>query len=212
MLTKMRPINRLIAPETIGKIIDEAMDILERVGVLVENKDALKLLADAGATVKFADQKALIRRGLIESALKTVPHAIVLYDLTGQPVVHLQEDQIQFDPGSAALNILDFNTMSVRHPDSEDLINFIRLTEKMTHIAAQSTGLIPFDVPEAIGDRYRLYLALQYSRKPVVTGTFRKDGFPVMYDLLVTARGYPGPAAKAIGNFRLLSVAAAQME
>lgn len=189
MLTKMRPINRLIAPETIGKIIDEAMDILERVGVLVENKDALKLLADAGATVKFADQKALIRRGLIESALKTVPHAIVLYDLTGQPVVHLQEDQIQFDPGSAALNILDFNTMSVRHPDSEDLINFIRLTEKMTHIAAQSTGLIPFDVPEAIGDRYRLYLALQYSRKPVVTGTFRKDGFPVMYDLLVTARG-----------------------
>lgn len=181
--------NRLIHTETIRKIIDEAMDILERVGVLVENKAALQLLADAGAVVKFTDQKAIIRRELIEAALKTVPHSIVLYDLNGQPVVYLEGDQIQFDPGSAALNILDYNTMSVRHPESADLVNFIRLTEKMPYIAAQSTGLIPFDVPEEIGDRYRLYLALQYSRKPVVTGTFQKDGFQVMHDFLVTVRG-----------------------
>ena len=72
---------------------------------------------------------------------------------------------------------------------SEDLIKFYRLTECLEHIHFQSTGIVSSDVPDLISDSYRLYLALQFSTKPVVTGTFRVEGFKPMLDMLVAIRG-----------------------
>ena len=57
------------------------------------------------------------------------------------------------------------------------------------HIAAQSTALIPVDVPERISDCYRLYLSLLFGEKPVVTGAFTVEAFAVMRDLLLAVRG-----------------------
>jgi trimethylamine--corrinoid protein Co-methyltransferase len=68
-------------------------------------------------------------------------------------------------------------------------VHFAWITEACKHIQAQSTGLIPADVRSDVADRVRLYVALLNSRKPVVTGTFRKDGFAVMREMLVAVRG-----------------------
>ncbi len=51
------------------------------------------------------------------------------------------------------------------------------------------------DVAEEIGDLYRLYLALLFMRKPIITGAFRKDTWWTMRELLAAARG--GAAALA---------------
>jgi trimethylamine--corrinoid protein Co-methyltransferase len=40
-----------------------------------------------------------------------------------------------------------------------------------------------------MADRYRLYLALLYSSKPVVTGTFAKESFGLMQQMLIAVRG-----------------------
>ncbi len=42
-----------------------------------------------------------------------------------------------------------------------------------------------------IADRYRLYLALLFGTKPVVTGTFRVDGFAPMREMLAAIAGGP---------------------
>jgi len=49
--------------------------------------------------------------------------------------------------------------------------------------------VIPADVHEDIADRYRLYIALQYSVKPIVTGTFKVDAFRVMHEMLSAVAG-----------------------
>jgi trimethylamine--corrinoid protein Co-methyltransferase len=49
--------------------------------------------------------------------------------------------------------------------------------------------MIPTDVPKDITDRYRLFLVLRNSSKPVVTGTFTLDGFDVMNEMLLAIRG-----------------------
>jgi trimethylamine--corrinoid protein Co-methyltransferase len=112
-----------------------------------------------------------------------------MYDRGGAIAMRLEGEQVHFDPGSAALTILDWETQKERTPVTEDLVAFARLTEVLPHFAAQSTGLIPGDVPGEIADRYRLFIALQYCTKPIVTGTFAVDGFPVMRDMLVAVRG-----------------------
>jgi trimethylamine--corrinoid protein Co-methyltransferase len=70
-----------------------------------------------------------------------------------------------------------------------DAVALARLVDGLPHFAAQSTALAPADVPEAVADRYRLFLALRHGRKPVVTGTFAKDGFAPMHAMLVAVRG-----------------------
>jgi trimethylamine--corrinoid protein Co-methyltransferase len=171
------------------KIVDEAKRILEEIGVFVENDEALELLAGAGASIEREARRVRIPAALVETAVESAPSRVVLYDRHGEPVMDLGGDRIHFNPGSAALRIYDAREGKARMPVTADLVRFVTLTDALPHYAAQSTGLISSDVPQEIGDRYRLYIALRYSVKPVVTGTFRVDGFKVMHEMLATVAG-----------------------
>jgi len=74
-------------------------------------------------------------------------------------------------------------------PVTSDLIRFARLADALPNLGAQSTALVPSDVPEAIADRYRLFLVLLNSSKPIVTGTFSLDGFAPMKEMLTAVAG-----------------------
>jgi len=180
----------------IKRVVEEAVGVLEQVGVWVENKEAQALLADHGARVKSGKQRIRISSALVEKALQTAPHGIRLFDRRGQRALELEGDRVHFNPGSAALWMLDFETGQMRRAVTEDVVRFARLTEALEHLAAQSTAVIASDVPEPISDRYRLFLVLQHSTKPVVTGTFSEDGFQAMQRMLVAVRGTPESLAE----------------
>ena len=63
------------------------------------------------------------------------------------------------------------------------------MADGLEHIEAQSTALVVSDVPEAIVDRYRLYVVLRNSPKTIVTGTFSIDGLYDMKDMLAAIVG-----------------------
>ncbi len=189
MIKTIRPKLEFLSKELIQKIIDEAYDILEKQGVFVENKEALKLLKEAGMKVDESIQRVHITAKLVEDSLSSTPPVIKLYDRTGEKEFIVGEDHVHFDPGSAAITILDHKTSEERKAVSEDLVKFYRLTDCLEHIHFQSTGIVSSDVPDLISDSYRLFLGLQFSSKPVVTGTFRVEGFKPMHDMLVAIRG-----------------------
>ena len=190
-----RPKLEILEKEKIKKIVEEAIEVLEKVGVFVENERGLELLDAANAEVFKKEKsagsigKAYIKADLVEKCLKTAPSQIKVFDREGELALDLYGDNVHFDPGSAALRIYDLDLNESRPPVTEDLINFARLTDSLSYLKAQSTALIPSDVPEAISDRYRLFIALQHSSKPIVTGTFIKDGFEVMKEMLIAIRG-----------------------
>ena len=69
------------------------------------------------------------------------------------------------------------------------------------------------DVVPEIGDLYRLYLALNYIRKPIVTGAFRTDTWWTMKEMLVGGGGRRGRAGRAADrDLRRVPVAAAALE
>ena len=189
MIETIRPKLELLNREFIEKIIEEAYLILENTGIFVENKEALSLLSDAGMRIDDSSQRAFITPELVKDCLATTPKVIKLYDRSGEVEFLVGEDEVHFDPGSAATTILDHKSQVQRDATTEDLINFVRLTDCLEHIHLQSTGLISSDIDGIISDSYRLYIGLQYSAKPIVTGTFRVEGFKPMYDMLVAVRG-----------------------
>jgi len=187
MLETKRPRLDMLAQSFIEQIISEAMDVLKKTGVLVENEEAVRLLKEAGCDSK--GQTVFIKEPIVHQALKTVPHSIHLYNRDGLLAMQLEGDHNHFDPGSAALTILDPKTGKERDPITQDLVRFATLTDALPNFAAQSTGIISTDVPKEMQDRYRLYIGLLHCRKPVVTGTFSVESFQIMTDMLVAVRG-----------------------
>jgi trimethylamine--corrinoid protein Co-methyltransferase len=179
----------VLGAEDVDQIIGEGMQLLMDPGVRIHNDQALELLIGAGAEVDRAKQVAFIPEYLVQTALKTVPREFYLYSLDGEPVVHYGGERVQFDPGSAAIAVLDSHTGKHRPPVTGDFVNFVKIVEMLPQIDAQSTSMVCADVPEEIGDLYRLYLALLYMRKPIVTGAFRKDTWWTMKEMLVAIAG-----------------------
>lgn len=204
----------LLEPAEAEGLVGEACRLLEEVGVEVESAEGRELLRAAGAEER--DRRLRLPERAVRAALDSVPQGFVLHDRAGAPVADLSGTRVHFDPGSAALNLLEYEPPaggsgaqprsgeSPRGPSAgihsrrsparrpalaRDLENLARLVDGLPHYACQSTALTAADVPEPLADRYRLHVALKHGRKPVVTGTFRQDGFAPMHAMLVAVRG-----------------------
>ena len=184
-----RPRLSLLSEGLVQQIIAEGFALLTNPGVRVHNEEALRLLANAGADVDFGARVARIPESIARRALETAPHDFYLYTLDGQPAVHYGGDDVQFNPCSTALTILDGKTQKQRPPVTEDMARFVKLVETVPQLDAQSTALVCADVPKEIADLYRLYIALNFMRKPIVTGAFLKETLWTMKDLLVASVG-----------------------
>ena len=189
LLPTLRPKVELLSPGLIERIIEEALTILALQGVLVENEQALVLFREAGQDVDGHRQRVFIKQQLVEQCLRTAPASLTLHDRPGRQSFLVGGDEVHFNPGSAAVTILDPVSNQARKPDTGDLVRFVRLTDSLPHLHFQSTGLVSGDVPEPLADAYRLYIGLLQSTKPVVTGTFRVESFMPMRDLLAAVRG-----------------------
>jgi len=182
----MRPQLQLLDAATVEKVLAEAFHLLEEPGVKVA-PIAAELLVAAGACV--AEGIAHIPAPIVRAALDSAPKEFFLYSRGGQPTVHYGGDSVHFDPGSSCLNILDSNTGQPRLANALDLVHLVQLTEQLSEYSAQSTAMVCDDVPQEIGDFYRLLVVLWYSNKPVVTGAFSGTTLLAMLDLLAADVG-----------------------
>jgi trimethylamine--corrinoid protein Co-methyltransferase len=186
-----RPKLTLLSEEDVHQIHENSLTLLEEVGMKIQSQKALILLENAGAKVNHETEHAFIPRSLVEEQLKYAPSSITLYTRNGDPALQLEKNNVYFNPGSAATHLLDRKTGELRPPQVNDVIEFAKVTDALTYIDAQSTALIPADVPATLADRYRLYLILQHSTKPIVTGTFALDAFEDMQHMLEAVVGGP---------------------
>jgi trimethylamine--corrinoid protein Co-methyltransferase len=185
----MRPVVRFLSNELIERIIAEAREVLCKLGVEIHNKNILSMLRDYGVKVDMNRCQVFFNDKIIDRALKTAPHSFKLYDVCENQTHNFSEYNVYFTPGSAALNILDYDTKKIRKPTTMDYIRYAKVISRLNHIASQSTAFIPADVPEKISDSYRLYLSLLFCEKPVVTGAFTIEAFNIMKDVQVAVRG-----------------------
>ena len=188
----MRPRVQLLSPELIGRILREAFALLMNPGVRVGSA-VVELLRSAGVEVGVADNDGVARipESLVRRCLASTPRDFCLYNRQGEKAVHYGGDDVHFDPGSCCVQMLDPETLEARQSETRDLVRIVQVTETLPQFAAQSTAVVCSDAPTAIGDLYRLFIVLQHSDKPVVTGSFSAAGLQGMIDLLAADSGSP---------------------
>ena len=191
----MQPSLQILPAHIIPQIIDEALQLLRSPGIKVGSLEAINLLHSSGAIVDQIDGVVQLPEELILRGLDSVPREFALFNRFGDPVVQYAGDQVHFNPGSSGVHMLDSDTMEHRPSQTSDLIHIVQIAEVLSEYDAQSTAVICHDVPEEIGDLYRLFVVLLYSEKPIVTGAFSSLTSKVMFEMLNISAGNPQEAA-----------------
>ncbi len=183
----MRPRFELLDPGLIDRVVDEALQLLQRPGIKVEEPEAIALLVANGASAD--GERVAIPEAMVRRALDTVPHQFSLFDRAGNPAARYGQGVVNFDPGSSGVQVLDPETLDTRRSQADDLARIVRVADALPAYDAVSTSVVAHDVPTEIGDLYRLFLCLVNSSKPVVTGAFTPRGSAIMIDLLAIDAG-----------------------
>lgn len=185
----MQPKLILLTDDIIERILDEAHQLLLKPGVKVNNDEARELLATAGALVDAETNVVHIPEQIVRKALESVPREFYLYDYDGNPAVKYGGDAVHFDPGSSGIAMLNPETLEHDTTETPHLLKLLKVAEQLPQYDAQSTAVVCHDVPQSIQDSYRLYLALLFSKKPIVTGAFTNKTVTEMIDMLAILAG-----------------------
>jgi trimethylamine--corrinoid protein Co-methyltransferase len=166
-------------------IIDEAMGLLERVGMDFGHGDALEALADAGADVDRDRGVARIPAHLVEEALALCPREIVLGGATPAHDCLLSEGVAHFTNSGAPTKTLDFQTGRRRTSTDDDLRKATMVLDT-TCTAITWPIVSSADLPEARRMLAELITVLSWTRKHVqheVAGRWQVESFKRMAEV-----------------------------
>lgn len=185
----MRPTLSVIGDTMIGRILDEAMDILAHTGMEIRGTEMQKRLLEHGLPMDASGKRILFPRHEVEKAIASSPDSFTLYDREGNPFTELGGNNVHFVPGSSGLKIQDHRSGESRHSNSSDFTEFVRLCDGLEGIAYLATAFSTNeDIESQVSDAWRLYLCLTNSRKPIVSGAFTEHGVPRMVDMMALFR------------------------
>jgi trimethylamine--corrinoid protein Co-methyltransferase len=184
-----RPKLSLLRNEDVERIISGACDLLATTGAKIIHEEGLQTLSDHGASVDFSTQVAIMPLNLVEKCLKTVPSSLEFYHFEGDETVKLEGDTTNFVLDSAPIYLLDSDTTKIRSANTQDMIEIIKLVDKLQHVSCMTACVVPDDVPISLCDVIRFHQTLIYSNKPVFGGAFSIDGLLAEIELLSVLAG-----------------------
>jgi trimethylamine--corrinoid protein Co-methyltransferase len=178
---------KYLSSEIQDLIASTSLDVLQKTGVIVKNTEASALLMNAGCSIDSG--RILYPSDLVKQCMSTVPTTFNLFSRDGERLIQIGQQETIFNPGSAAVFFKDHENTHIRKATIQDMESIVKLVEHLEFMSAQSTAVIPSDVPPPISDLYRLYVILGLSRKPIITGAFSSAGFHAMRKMLEVVSG-----------------------
>jgi trimethylamine--corrinoid protein Co-methyltransferase len=173
---------RVLSRSQIEEIIAAALEILERVGVQVNDEEMVKLLTGDGALTE-GDTLVKIPSAMVQRALQFAPHRIVLADRDGRRSLVLEKNRIYFGTGSDCPNVTDPYSGERRLCLFDDVARAARVVDALEHIDFfMSLGLVS-DVPRMTYDRHQFLAMVMNTRKPLIITCVDRNGLSDQYEM-----------------------------
>jgi trimethylamine--corrinoid protein Co-methyltransferase len=158
---------RKLSDEKLERLHAASLEILERTGVRLYEKEALELLKSKGVTVE-EENRVRIPSKLVEWALSTAPKCTVLYDRHGKEVMNLEGHSIFYGTGSDCPNVIDLRTGERRPGVLQDVIDATVVCDALPNIDFLMSFCIANDLNPQTYDRYQMQAMLMNSIKPIL--------------------------------------------
>jgi len=162
-------------PEDIQRIHHAALTVLERTGIEVLESECRNIFEQAGARVDKTRNRVFLSREMVEGALKTANHNVILYSKDSQTDLHLRDKRVHLGTGGAAVQVLDLETQRVRESRLRDLYDIGRLVETLQHIHFYLRPVVARDVSNDDIDINTFYACLTATHKHVMGGCYFPD-------------------------------------
>jgi trimethylamine--corrinoid protein Co-methyltransferase len=173
---------RVLSKGQIDEVLSSALEILERVGVRVNDEETLTLLEKGGAQ-KGGETLARIPSAVVQRALQTAPQRIVLASRDGQRNLVLEKNRIYFGTGSDCPHVIDPYTDERRPCLFDDVLRASKVADALDHIDFfMSLGLVS-DVPRLTYDRHQFLAMAMGTEKPLIITCVDRDGLSDQYEM-----------------------------
>jgi trimethylamine--corrinoid protein Co-methyltransferase len=161
----MKPLMTFTSAAERQLIVDQALDILERVGMRFGQCDALDLLGEAGARVDREAGVARLPRSLVEEAVARCPREVLLAGATPDDDVLLDGSDVHFLPSGTPTKTLDPETGVARAGTSEDLRQAVIVADAMPVVDIMWPPVASADLPEVEQSFDELLTILSWTNK-----------------------------------------------
>lgn len=184
----MKPQLKILDEGELWEIHCASLEILERVGVAVQDEQARTLLQGVGAKLGHSD---LVRfpAKVVQHALDGCAPVVLLHGRGGRPPMRVGADRMYFGTCGYSSSVIDWKSGELRRALLSDLEETSRLTEQLEHIDFIMPPISPEDVPVELVDRYQWRSAFLYTTKHVLNQCYGAEGFRDMLGMATDVAG-----------------------
>lgn len=185
---RCQPRFHLLDEEQKQEIHLASLNILERTGIVVHEKEAVQLLRNAGCEVG-KDQRVSIPPTVVEEAIRSAPPRISIYDRKARPSMLLEGRKSYFGTGSDTPHVIDFDTGKRRTAVLADVERAARLADGLGDVDFIMSMGLASDVPAKQADRYHFAAMASNTTKPIMFTAWSLDGLRDIYEMAVAIAG-----------------------
>ena len=143
---------KVLTKGQIKRIYLGILEILENVGVVFNEKNALKIFNDAGAVVDEKTRIVKIPQYLVEEAIRKTPRRFTVYARNSKYDVAMEDKVVWFEPMIGRKDVVDLNTGEKRPTSIEDARNLMKLVDALDNFNIASGSLaVPWTTSEELG-------------------------------------------------------------
>lgn len=165
---------KTLSHEEVHRIRDVSLMILEKIGFEVEEREALGLFKQAGASVN--DSRVRLTSSFIEDVVNQARKKILLAGREEKHDVLLEVERVYIGTGGAALSVIDNETGEVRRAHLRDVAQLARLVDGLDNIDFYLVPVYPTELGRDEVDVSTFYNALMNTTKHVQAGVYSIEG------------------------------------
>lgn len=180
-----------LSADDIQKIHDATMSVLADVGFEVHEPEAFELYRRLDTSVDSARRIVRMNERVVMDMLDTVPSKVTLFGRRDGTDLELGAAQVYCGTGGTALNVLDYETGQRRPANLQDLVDVIRIVDRLDHVHFMLLPTYPNELPVDVVDVNRFFAGLCHTTKHVMGGVFTDRGIRDVIAMAERVAGSP---------------------
>jgi trimethylamine---corrinoid protein Co-methyltransferase len=187
----VRPTVKMLTEKEVRLIHDASLEILERTGVLYDNKTALDVLEAHGVKVDRSTGVAWIKPEVVERCIKTAPRRFVLASRDGKNDAVIDGEQMHHMTDGQASFTIDEKTGERRSSTLHDLAISTMLADAMPPIKVMWSTVFPTDASTDFRALFEMATSFMWSTKhfEMVGGVQDPDDVPYLLAMIDAVYG-----------------------
>jgi trimethylamine--corrinoid protein Co-methyltransferase len=167
---------RPLTEDSIAKIDQTVMRVIEEVGFEVNSEEALRLFEQAGAWVDRKERRVRLPQAKARKLIGIAPPEVRLCGQEEKNDIYLGGNRVYTGTGGTALYIYDPATRQKRPATLADLKRIARLVNRLDNIHLFMLPTYPNELPIEQVDVNRFFAGLDNTTKHIMGGVYTPDG------------------------------------